>query len=136
MTHPPSAAVSSGRQPSVTARGLVLALLFSSFTIAAIATYVSTALVTIQPIGAIPDGVTLWVWRTDAIEFVDSPDAICERRFGGVSPLCRLGAMVALRDRIIARLPYSETLYLWSTGGRTYRPAALPSQEATDSSSP
>ena len=76
----------------------------------------------VQPIGALPDGRTLIISRTADLKFVDSADAICERRTGGVSLLCRgivLGK-VAENMTIYARLPYSESLYRWSTGGATY----------------
>lgn len=75
--------------------------------------------VAIQPIGAIPEGVTLVVWRGPSMEFVDSPDAMCVRAQGGVSLLCR-GLMMGQVPDPIVRLPYSSTLYEWSTGGRTF----------------
>lgn len=76
----------------------------------------------IQPIGAVPEGRTLIVSRQGALLFVDSADAICERVQGGVSLLCRIAAMgtVAKETTIYIRLPYSEALYLYSTGGKTY----------------
>ena len=76
----------------------------------------------VQPIGAVPEGRTVVIWRLNTMKFVDSADAWCERQMGGVNLLCR-GAVLAKvgnEDFIIARLPYSETLYLWSTGGYTY----------------
>jgi hypothetical protein len=74
----------------------------------------------VQPIGAVPDGVTAIVWRNDKLNFIDSADAICQREFGGVSLFCRAGVLGGVAERIIVRLPYSEFLYLRSTGGRTY----------------
>lgn len=76
----------------------------------------------IQPIGAIPEGRTVLVWRTDRTKFVDSADAICDREFRGVSLLCRgsVLAAIAKNNAILARLPYSEFLYSISTGGKTY----------------
>jgi hypothetical protein len=55
------------------------------------------------------------------MNFIDSADAWCERRFGGVK-LCRAAVMGRAADRatILARLPYSETLYKISTSGKTY----------------
>lgn len=79
---------------------------------------------TVQPIGAIPDGVTMLIVRAGTqLKFFDSADAMCERIQGGVSLLCRLGALGALADQkeiIILRLPYIEAFYLASTGGVTY----------------
>lgn len=79
----------------------------------------------IQPIGAIPDGVTvIYVGRGDGMQFIDSPDAMCLRNRGGVSLLCRGMAASAfvekLGDGILLRLPYSEALYLRSTGGESF----------------
>lgn len=79
--------------------------------------------VSIQPIGAIPDGVTLLVIRAGTqVKFFDSPDAICERTNGSVSLFCRLAAMSAIAEnlKIVLRLPYVEAFYLASTGGATY----------------
>lgn len=76
---------------------------------------------TIQPIGALPEGRTIVVWRGQGEPFFNSPDAECIARMGGVSLMCRLAAMGhAPVDRIVARLPYSEQAYLLSTGGRSF----------------
>ena len=76
---------------------------------------------TIQPIGALPEGRTIVVWRGEGEPFFNSPDAECIARMGGVSLMCRLAAMGnAPVDRIVARLPYSERAYLLSTGGKTF----------------
>lgn len=82
-----------------------------------------TALVAIQPLGAIPHGITLWVWRDKVGNFLDSPDGLCLRRAGEVSLMCRTMAMMKLSgggDRIILRLPYSDFIYLHSTGGQKF----------------
>lgn len=76
----------------------------------------------VQPIGVVPEGHTVIIWRLNTMKFIDSADAWCERQIGNVNLLCR-GAILAKlgnEDIIIARLPYSESLYLWSTGGRIY----------------
>lgn len=81
--------------------------------IPAIAWASGVRVVVIQPIGAIPKGVTAIV-RTDAkINFIDSPDAMCQRKLGGVSLLCRgtMAATVVRHGDILARLPYSEWLF-------------------------
>jgi hypothetical protein len=84
--------------------------------------YTQMKLFIVQPIGAVPDGVTLLMWRTGRLHFIESADALCAREMGGVSLLCRGGVLagVAQANAIIARLPYSESLYLVSTGGVTY----------------
>jgi hypothetical protein len=101
-----------------------LGLFVSLIAVAALVLFVATQLTffVVQPIGALPEGRTLLIWRLNTMRFIDSADAWCERQMGSVKLLCRgvvLGK-VAEQDGIIARLPYSETLYLISTGGRTY----------------
>ena len=76
----------------------------------------------IPPIGAVPEGRTVLITRLNKTEFIDSPDAMCERIQGGVSLLCRgimMGAVVE-KATILVRLPYSSTLYSISTGGKSY----------------
>lgn len=87
----------------------------------AIATQFVTIFV-IQPIGAIPEGRTVIISRLTKLNFIDSPDAFCEREMGSVNLLCRgmVAARVANQATIIARLPYSSTLYGISTGGKSY----------------
>lgn len=85
----------------------------------------ATQLVTmfvIQPIGAVPEGRTILMWRLGSLRFIDSADAWCKRNMGEVTLLCRMGVLsrVAKEGNIILRLPYSSTLYEWSTGGKTY----------------
>ncbi len=67
----------------------------------------------IQPIGAIPEGVTLVVAGTPGLRLIDSPDAFCNRTQNGVSLLCRGAAAgaVAARGKVLLRLPYSAALY-------------------------
>jgi hypothetical protein len=76
---------------------------------------------TVQPIGALPEGVTIvYHSRNPDMPFFSSPDGLCLQMQGGVSLLCRmtaLGAAGDLTDRIILRLPYSHWAYLRSTGG-------------------
>lgn len=69
--------------------------------------------VVIQPIGAIPDGVTALVAGVPGLHVIDSPDAICQRTEGGVSLLCRgmTAGSIARNGTIIARLPYSSILF-------------------------
>lgn len=76
----------------------------------------------VQPIGAVPEGRTLLISRLNKGEFIDSADAMCVRIQGGVNLLCRMAVLGAVVNKgtIYLRLPYSETLYLISTGGTTY----------------
>ncbi|MER9313530.1 hypothetical protein NKI51_30450 [Mesorhizobium australicum] len=78
-----------------------------------IAWSVGVRIFVIQPIGAIPDGVTVIVFGVPNLQFVDSPDAVCQRTQGGVSLLCRgmTAAAIANRGKILARLPYSGILF-------------------------
>ena len=76
---------------------------------------------TIQPIGALPEGVTIiYHSRSFEMPFFSSPDSMCLDIQGSASLLCRMMALSAsedLTDRIILRLPYSHWTYLQSTGG-------------------
>jgi hypothetical protein len=75
----------------------------------------------IQPIGSIPEGRTLVVNRERDMPFIDSADAMCERRTNNVSLLCRGLALREISNmKIYARFPYIEKLYLISTDGKTY----------------
>jgi len=80
-----------------------------------------TGFYTIQPIGAIPKGVTLWVWRATDEPFFNSADSVCLRKTGQVSLLTRgIALSQAPKDRIILRLPYLEFAYLQSTNGQKF----------------
>lgn len=74
--------------------------------------------VVIQPIGALPEGVTAVVAGVRNVRLLDSPDAICHRHEGGVSLLCRgrEAAAIASNGKILLRLPYSDMLFRL-TGG-------------------
>jgi len=76
----------------------------------------------VPPIGAVPEGRTVVMLRLDNTNFIDSPDAMCERIQGGVSLLCRAFAMGSAlnNSKILFRLPYMDWLYLASTGGKRY----------------
>ena len=84
--------------------------------------YTQLTLFVIPPIGALPEGRTVIITRLNKTEFIDSPDAMCERIQGGVSLLCRgmiMGAVVE-NATILVRLPSSSWLYSISTGGKSY----------------
>lgn len=79
---------------------------------------------TVQPIGALPDGITLiYHSRNPEMPFFSSPDGLCLEIQGSVSLLCRaagIGAVEELSDRILIRLPYMRFAYLQSTGGAEF----------------
>jgi hypothetical protein len=82
-----------------------------------------TTIFVVPPIGMLPDGRTLVLLRHSAVlNFVDSADAICDRTTVGVSLLCRgmTMALVVKDNEILIRLPFSQALYLVSTGGKTW----------------
>jgi hypothetical protein len=79
---------------------------------------------TVQPIGALPEGMTI-VYRSRGPEmpFFSSPDGLCLQIQGSVNLLCRAAAISVLEelsDRILFRLPYSRWAYLQSTGGQEF----------------
>jgi hypothetical protein len=84
--------------------------------------YTQITLFVIPPIGALPEGQTVIITRLNKTEFIDSPDAMCERIQGGVSLLCRGMVMGTVMNKttILAKLPYSSWLYSISTGGKSY----------------
>lgn len=84
--------------------------------------YTQITIFVIAPIGALPEGKTIIISRLNKTQFIDSADAMCERIQGGVSLICRMFALSAITDKstIYIRLPYSEWLYLISTGGKEY----------------
>lgn len=79
---------------------------------------------TVQPIGALPEGVTfIYHSRGPEMPFFSSPDGLCLEMQGSVSLLCRGAALAGvseLTDLIIIRLPYNHWAYLRSTGGREF----------------
>nr|AMP57066.1 hypothetical protein [uncultured bacterium] len=94
---------------------IILALLFRFF----------CGIFVIQPIGAIPEGTTIVYWRTGLnLPFIASADGILDESGAGVSLLGRgmlIGKLAKpIKEKEIFRFGYSETLYLWSTGGKTY----------------
>lgn len=83
--------------------------------------YTQFGFYSIQPLGAIPEGGTVLVWRRGGEPFFNSPDGTWLRIQGDVSLFCRLGALgQAPVDRVVLRLPYQHWAYLASTGGQTF----------------
>jgi hypothetical protein len=99
-----------------------ITLIFFVFLIAgSIFAYTQLTLFVVQPIGAVPNGVTLVISRTEKTNFIDSADSICERIQNGVSLLCRgmVLAQIGRDAQIFVRLPFSEYLYSMSTNGKS-----------------
>jgi hypothetical protein len=106
------------KQKSILA-GLLLLGLF------AFAFYHFCGIFVIQPLEAIPSGATVVYWRADLrLPFISSGDGFLQASGEGVSPLGRAVFLANLfgkiADRKIVSLPYSKTLFLWSTGGSKY----------------
>jgi hypothetical protein len=106
-----TAAQSPTRSIGVVALMLVLAVMG----------YMFLGFYSIQPLGAVPDGQTWLVMRSDDEPFFESADGRCLRRLGSVSLLTRGVALgQAPSDRILIRLPYWRFAYLQSTGGQEF----------------
>lgn len=98
----------------------------------AIIFYKSIGLYIIQPIGAIPDGVTIVYLRWSplapdkylSVPFIESTDGQLLRTTGEVSLFARILAMGTfmklIENRILLKLPYFEQLYLASTNGTRF----------------
>lgn len=88
----------------------------------ALGIYTQITIFVVPPIGAVPEGRTVIMLRLSKTNFIDSADAICERIQGSVNLICRGMTMAGVvnNTKILARLPYSEWLYLISTGGKRY----------------
>jgi hypothetical protein len=100
-------------------RKTILLITLAAFLIIA---YTQLTVFVIQPIGAVPKGRTLVIWRIGKLKFIDSADGVCGREANGVSLLCRMAVLGAVvqRGTVLMKLPYSETLYLVSTDGKSY----------------
>src|SRR6056297_1847504 len=84
--------------------------------------FFTTGFFVIQPIGAVPDGVTIWYFRAGLnLGFIESADGLLLDGSGEVSLFGRaamIGKVVELiENKTIARLPYSKAIYRISTGG-------------------
>lgn len=97
-------------------------LIAAGFILLCLIIYTQITIFAVPPIGAVPEGRTVIMLRLNKTKFIDSPDAMCVRIQGYVSLLCRGITMAGVVNAttILARLPYSETIYEISTGGKTY----------------
>jgi hypothetical protein len=87
--------------------------------------YGTMGLFVVQPMGAVPEGVTILYFRAGLnLPFISSADSLGMTDDGRLSPMERIGAMAGFwevaEDRIITRLPYFERLYDISTDGRRW----------------
>ncbi|GLO40256.1 hypothetical protein PPUN15366_19000 [Pseudomonas putida] len=98
------------------------ALIAAGIALLCLVVYTQITIFAVPPIGAVPEGKTVIMLRLNKTNFIDSADAMCVRIQGYVNLLCRgmTMARVVEATTIIARLPYSETIYKISTGGNTY----------------
>tara|TARA_B100000787_G_C16181513_1_gene292116 strand:- start:268 stop:594 length:327 start_codon:yes stop_codon:yes gene_type:complete len=102
-------------------------LIISSILILAIGLFfrIFCGIFIIHPIGAIPEGTTIIYWRTGMnLPFIASADGLLDKSGAGVS-LWGRGMMLAkvaesIKENEIFRIDYSETIYLWSTGGKKF----------------
>ena len=108
--------------PAMNRRRTVLLVSLLALAVVGYCAFSQLTLFVIQPIGAVPEGRTLLIWRTGKLNFVDSADGVCAREAAGVSLLCRVAILgaVAKNNTVLVRLPYSEALYLISTDGKSY----------------
>ena len=82
--------------------------------------YFFTGFFVVQPIGAIPEGVTIWYFRNDInLPFISSPDGIMLEKEGHVNLLGRAiilsSVMDSLEGKRICNLPYQKWIYKIST---------------------
>lgn len=105
--------------------GKAVAMVIGVLLVVLVAALLLTGFFVVQPIGAIPEGTTVWYWRAGLdLPFITSPDGFALDRTDELSLLSRMSAMTTLNEaiegRIIARLPYIEWMYLRSTDGRRF----------------
>jgi hypothetical protein len=105
-------------------RRILLLLLITLISVAALWWIVRPGIFTVQLIGALPDGATI-VYHSRGLEMplFASPDSLCLKMQSSVSLLCRataLAGVTPLTERIMVRLPYIHAAYLLSTGGQEF----------------
>lgn len=101
--------------------GCVLVAVLMAFLISVSWFLIQPGVFTIQPIGALPEGVTfIYHSRSPDMPLFSSPDGLCLKIQRSVTLLCRAAAISAtskLTDRMMIKLPYIKWAYLQSTGG-------------------
>lgn len=105
-------------------KGCLIAPFALLILLAAIWFLVRPGVFTVQPIGALPDGITvIYHSRGPQMPLFSSPDGMCLQIQGSVTLFCRMASFAAVEeitDRIIMRLPYIDMAYLISTGGSRF----------------
>ena len=90
--------------------GLVVAIFLAACTASLVIAGVK--IIVIQPMPSYPDGAVLLLRVSAAFNFLDSPDAICERENGDATLMCRDAVLSVIeRSAVIARLLYFDALY-------------------------
>lgn len=90
--------MSAHGQPSKGVIAVILVCLLSSFV------YFTTGFFVIQPIGALPEGATIWYWRFGtSLPFISSADGLLLEKQGGVSLQRRAVAFAAVAKPIADR---------------------------------
>ena len=78
--------------------------------------YSLTGLYVMPPKDSPPNGVTIWYYRRGSgLPFLSSPDSRRRARETARSP--DLVALAPRRNWVIARLPFTRAVYLWTTAG-------------------
>jgi hypothetical protein len=78
--------------------------------------YSLTGLYLMPPKDSPPSGVTIWFYRRGSgLPFLSSPDSRRRAREAARSP--DLVALAPRRNWVIARLPFTRSVFLWTTGG-------------------
>jgi hypothetical protein len=78
--------------------------------------YSLTGLYVMPPKDSPPNGATIWFYRRGSgLPFLSSPDSRRRAREAARSP--DLVALAPRRNWVIARLPFTRSVYLWTTGG-------------------
>lgn len=98
------------------------------FSIFLILIWATTFFLVIPPIGAIPEGKTVWLFKPDRlfvegkIDFIESLDHFQYNNIGKVTLLGRGFTLMAILNssKIILRLPYSESLELMANNGEKW----------------
>jgi hypothetical protein len=81
--------------------------------------YSLTGLYVMPPKDSPPNGATVWFYRRGSgLPFLSSPDSRRRAREAARSP--GLVALAPRQNWVIARLPFTRTVYLWATGGVEY----------------
>ena len=95
---------------------------FIIFAILVLLLFTLTGFFVIQPIGALPEGTTIWYFRPGInMSLIESADGMLLKDEGSVTLLGRLliisSVTDALEDRIICKFPYQKWMYKISTKG-------------------